>query len=130
MLPEAWKFGGWPQSGEIDIMEHVGYEVGAVHHSLHTDAENHMKGTQFTHCAGVGLTVAKCGTTIAGEGVHGFHTYGLEWGENSFVWTIDGIPTASRTLPANDWRVNPFVEPFHLLLNVAVGGSWGGLHGV
>ncbi|HKK09642.1 MAG TPA: glycoside hydrolase family 16 protein, partial [Bacteroidales bacterium] len=46
MLPTDWAYGGWPSSGEIDIMEHVGYEMGKVHGTIHTEAYNHSIGTQ------------------------------------------------------------------------------------
>src|SRR3546814_6118470 len=46
MLPTDWKYGGWPTSGEIDIMEHVGYDPGEIHGTIHTEAYNHIKQTQ------------------------------------------------------------------------------------
>ena len=45
MLPTDWMYGGWPQSGEIDIMEHVGYDPGHVHY-IHTESYNHKINTQ------------------------------------------------------------------------------------
>src|SRR3546814_595495 len=48
MLPTDWKYGGWPASGEIDILEHVGYDQDVVHISVHTEAYNHVIGTQKT----------------------------------------------------------------------------------
>src|SRR5689334_11617702 len=46
MLSTDWKYGGWPESGEIDIMEHVGYDPGVIHGTLHSDKYNHIKQTQ------------------------------------------------------------------------------------
>ena len=46
MLPTDWMYGGWPESGEIDIMEHVGYDPGRVHGSIHTGSYNHKINTQ------------------------------------------------------------------------------------
>jgi beta-glucanase (GH16 family) len=46
MLSTDWKYGGWPASGEIDIMEHVGFDPGVIHGTIHTEAFNHRKGTQ------------------------------------------------------------------------------------
>ena len=48
MLPTDWVYGGWPKSGEIDIMEHVGHDEGRVHGSVHTESYNHKIGTQRT----------------------------------------------------------------------------------
>ena len=49
MLPTDWSYGGWPESGEIDIMEHVGHDEGRVHGSVHTESYNHKKNTQNQH---------------------------------------------------------------------------------
>ncbi len=46
MLSTDWEYGGWPASGEIDIMEHVGYEQNKIHGSIHTQAYYHKIGTQ------------------------------------------------------------------------------------
>lgn len=70
MLPEKNIHGGWPKSGEIDIMEHVGYDQGAVWGTVHTESFNHMKGTQK-------------GDSILVEDVSDvFHVYAMEWHED------------------------------------------------
>lgn len=63
MLPTDWKYGGWPSSGEIDIMEHVGYDPLLIHGTVHTEAYNHKNQTQ----KGKSITVADA------EGA--FHVY-------------------------------------------------------
>src|SRR6056297_1535987 len=69
MLPTEWIYGdgSWPDNGEIDIMEHVGYDPGVIHGTIHTDAYNHMDGTQ------------KSGQIEVPDAMDAFHTYSIEW---------------------------------------------------
>ena len=67
MLPTDWAYGGWPDSGEIDIMEQVGYEPDVIHASVHTKAYNHVIGTQ------------KTATTNVETATTGFNVYAVEW---------------------------------------------------
>jgi len=119
MLPTDWVYGGWPDSGEIDIMEHVGYDPDVLHTTIHTDAYNHLLGTQIGRSAHVG------GMTS------GFHTYGLHWQPDLLTWYVDGQPffDVPRS-PGDSWPQWPFDQRFHLILNVAIGGSWGGALGI
>ena len=118
MLPTQWKYGGWPTSGEIDIMENVGYWPDTVIGTVHTDAYNGMKGTQKTK------GVQRKDISSA------FHVYAIEWNADSIAFFVDN---EKYHVFANDksgvagW---PFDQDFHLLLNVAVGGDWGGKFGV
>ena len=108
----------WPDDGEIDIMEHVGYDQGVIHASTHCKKYYHIIGTQKTAIT----TVADCSET--------FHVYGLEWNADSISMFIDQKKyfTVKNEHMGNDaW---PFDQPFHLLINIAVGGSWGGLKGI
>ena len=123
MLPTEWRYGGWPQSGEIDIMEHVGYDPDVVHASVHTGAYNHVIGTQRT--AQVTVPSARAG----------FNVYAVEWTPEE----IRGYVNDDRYFTFRNERLTqpnagpaqwPFDQPFHLLLNVAVGGAWGGAQGV
>ena len=118
MLPTDWAYGGWPDSGEIDIMEHVGCDVGVVHGSVHTGAYNHIKGTQASD-------------SISPVDVAGWHTYALEWDEDTVTVSLDDSPYFTFANDgAGDSATWPFDQRFHLILNVAVGGDWGGYCGV
>jgi len=120
MLPEDSKaYGlGWPDSGEIDIMEHVGYEPGVVHFTVHTAAYNHRLGTQR------GRPVA-----IA-DALDEFHVYGLEWEPDGIRWYVDGVQVHEFQNEGAGWEVWPFDTPYYLILNIACGGDWGGAQGI
>ncbi len=108
----------WPDDGEIDIMEHVGYDQGTIHASAHTKKYFHSIGTQ------------KTATTKVPDCSDSFHVYTLDWTKEQITMMVDDRPyfTYKNDGTGNDaW---PFDHPFHLLLNIAVGGSWGGLKGV
>jgi beta-glucanase (GH16 family) len=119
MMPESSKYGGWPKSGEIDIMEHVGYDQGVVHGTVHTAAFNHVKGTQL----GKQQVVPDCSEA--------FHVYAIDWQQDKIDFFIDGAHyfTFAKT-ESGKWEEWPFDHPFHLILNIAVGGNWGGSKGV
>jgi len=122
MLSTDWKYGGWPASGEIDIMEHVGYNPDALVMSVHTEGYNHVKQTQKSK------SVKKTGMTSD------FHVYGLEWLPDKLKFFYDGeleftyMPSTLKESPTyKEW---PFDKRFHLLINLAFGGNWGGAHGI
>lgn len=118
MMPEEDGYGGWPRSGEIDIMEHVGYDPDTIVGTVHTQAFNHIKGTQ----------VGKY--TYLGDSEIAFHTYSIIWDEESIKWFIDDVEYHSfenKRMTFEEW---PFDKPFYLILNLAVGGNWGGKYGV
>lgn len=118
MMPTLDRKTSWPRDGEIDIMEHVGYDHGTVHGTIHTEAYNHRMGTQ------------KSATIAVPDVSEVFHTYSLEWDEQALTWLIDG--NEYLTLAKNDegYEGWPFDHPYHLILNLAVGGDWGGKEGV
>jgi Beta-glucanase/Beta-glucan synthetase len=118
MLPTVPAYGGWPASGEIDIMEHVGYDPDVVHISVHTEAYHHSIGTQ--------KTAAK---KIEGA-TSGFHTYRIDWTPAYVRGYVDGTQLFEFANEGTDYRAWPFDQQFHWLLNVAVGGNWGGQKGV
>lgn len=122
--PAIWTLGSttplrWPDDGEIDIMEHVGFDPGVVHASVHTRQYNHVDGTQRT------------ARTPVPDATSGFHVYVTEWTADRIETSVDGRVFFSFTREPQGGRAAwPFDAPQHLLLNVAVGGHWGGQHGV
>jgi beta-glucanase (GH16 family) len=119
MLPTNSPYGGWAAGGEIDILETVG--VPTVAH-----------GT--LHFGGAWPNNVSSGGSYSPGGSFGddFHVYRLEWRADEMRWFIDGVHYL--TLTSNDWYSDaapgnnqaPFDNPFHFLLNVAVGGNWPG----
>jgi beta-glucanase (GH16 family) len=119
MLSTDWNYGGWPTSGEIDIMEHVGYDQGVIHGTLHSEKYNHVKQTQQEGKT----TVADCSDA--------FHVYAVNWTENQIDFSIDNnIYHSVKRNPQDDFHGWPFDQRFHLILNIAVGGNWGGQQGI
>jgi licheninase len=125
MLPVAGGYGkgGWPDNGEIDIMEHVGFDPGVIHGTIHTAAYNHVARTQ------------RGGTTTVADAQDAFHRYAVEWTPQAMTFYVDDVKYFSfaNERPADpkaDWRQWPFDKDFRILVNLAVGGSWGGQKGV
>lgn len=124
LWPAAWMLGsnfasaGWPDCGEIDIMEHVGFSRDSVFGTVHSLAYNHIKGTQ------------KGATTAIKEPYSRFHTYAIEWTADKIDFLLDhkvyySVKNEHKTTA--EW---PFDQPFYLLLNIAVGGNLGGMKGL
>ena len=118
MLPTDWAYGGWPKSGEIDIMEHVGYDPNNVVMSVHTDAYNHGIGTQ------------KSATKLIPTAMSEFHNYRVDWTPYAVRGYIDDQLVFTFINEGKGYSTWPFDKRFHLLLNLAVGGNWGGAQGV
>jgi beta-glucanase (GH16 family) len=118
MLPTDWAYGNWPNSGEIDIMEHVGYDQNRVHITVHTKAFNHTLGTQ------------KGANKIVSTASDEFHRYRIDWTSYGIRGYIDDekiFEFMNQGAGPDYW---PFDKRFHLLMNIAVGGNWGGAQGV
>ncbi|WP_321997686.1 family 16 glycosylhydrolase [Draconibacterium orientale] len=122
--PAIWMLGanigtaGWPACGEIDIMEYVGYQPNTVHATVHTSAGY----------GGNGSGNNKALETAEEE----FHVYGLFWTEKELVFYTDSPENVThRYAPTNKNNDNwPFNKPHFFILNVAVGGNWGGAQGI
>lgn len=118
MLPTKAAYGGWPKSGEIDIMEFVGYMPDSIFGSVHTGTYNHTIGTQKTK----GIVLKDLATA--------FHVYAIEWTKDKIDFLIDGKKYFGFNNEGTGAGAWPFDQEFHLILNVAVGGNWGGKYGV
>jgi beta-glucanase (GH16 family) len=108
----------WPDDGEIDIMEHVGFAQGKIHGTVHTKKYNHIQGTQ----RGDTIRVDDCSEN--------FHVYSVEWDSTRLQVAVDGNVYFTFDNEGSGYDAWPFDQPFHLLLNIAVGGNWGGQQGV
>ncbi len=118
MLPTDWEYGDWPASGEIDIMEHVGYDLNVIHGTVHTQAYHHSIGTQ------------KGGKKTITNATTDFNVYTIEWNEDKIEWYINDewyFTFSNENKTYEEW---PFDKQFHLLLNIAIGGTWGGAEGI
>lgn len=118
MLPTDNAYGIWPNSGEIDIMEHVGYDPNRIHSTVHTLDFNHMKGTQV----GNQLSIPTATTD--------FHVYRVDWTPDYVRGFIDDKQYFEFKNSGKGFGAWPFNKRFHLLVNLAVGGGWGGKEGV
>jgi beta-glucanase (GH16 family) len=108
----------WPDQGEIDIMEHVGFDPSIIHASVHTNIFNHVLGTQKT---------AK--TTLPTFNSE-FHVYRMDWTPDEIRVFLDDKEFFAFIRKGVLWQEWPFNQPQHLLVNIAVGGNWGGLKGI
>ncbi|GAC1441212.1 MAG: hypothetical protein NVSMB63_08610 [Sediminibacterium sp.] len=121
--PAIWLLGSttplkWPDDGEIDIMEHVGYDQGVIHASIHCKKYYHSIGTQKTAT----ITIPDCSEV--------FHVYSLDWDAEAITMLIDNKPYFTFRNEHTGSDAWPFDKPFHLLLNIAIGGGWGGQKGI
>lgn len=121
MWPAFWMLGtdigqvGWPNSGEIDVMENVGFEPSTIHGTIH--------GPGYSGTGGIGAAYSLPGGQAFADA---FHTFAVDWAPDSITWSVDGTVYQRRTpadLGGKTWAFN---KPFFLILNLAVGGYWPG----
>ena len=109
---------GWPACGEIDLVEYVGMHPERLFFTVHTKAFNHTKGTQRGHNIPVATPWAE------------FHRYGLVWTPERLEWFFDGQPIFAFANDGKGRDTWPFDKPQYLLMNLAIGGGWGGQQGI
>ncbi|MFC8194917.1 ricin-type beta-trefoil lectin domain protein [Streptomyces sp. NPDC057298] len=121
MWPAFWMLGndigqvGWPNSGEIDVMENVGFEPSTVHGTLH--------GPGYSGSGGIGAAYSLPGGQAFADA---FHTFAVDWSPGAITWSVDGTVYQRRTPADLGGRQWVFDKPFFLILNLAVGGYWPG----
>ena len=108
----------WPDDGEIDIMEHVGFDQGNIHGTIHCKQFNHRIHTQ------------KMDTVFLKDCSEVFHVYGLEWNADGMQFSVDDKVFFRFTNEHSGYAAWPFDNNMYLLLNLAVGGDWGGAKGI
>jgi beta-glucanase (GH16 family) len=108
----------WPNGGEIDIMEHVGFAPGEINHTIHTKAFNFGKGSQ------------KTSKYVVPDACQAMHRYQMLWTPNFILMGVDDLPKFIFKKVKSQQSRWPFNQPHHLLFNIAVGGSWGGQKGI
>ncbi len=122
MWPAFWMLGndidkvGWPKCGEIDILENIGREPSTIHGTIH--------GPGYSGVSGIGSAYQFPDKRAIADD---FHIYAVKWKKNRIEWFVDGQSYQTITpneLPKGEKWV--FDHPFFLLINLAVGGNWGG----
>lgn len=118
MLPTDRAYGDWPKSGEIDIMEHVGYDQNKVHFSTHTEAYYFKINTQ------------KTSSRVIPDASTAFHLYRVDWTPYAIRGYFDDNLVFEFVNEGKGYKEWPFDKRFHLLINLAIGGDWGGAQGI
>lgn len=122
--PALWMLGSnieevrWPMCGEIDIMEYVGFQPDTTHTNVHTKFQYGV--TNYHKAIPLATTEEE------------FHNYGVIWTKDSIKFYLDDVDNiknvyAPQIKTAENW---PFDQPFFIIMNFAVGGTWGGAQGV
>lgn len=122
--PAIWTLGadrgktGWPACGELDIMEYVGHKPGVTHANVHVAKYNHTKGNGK-------------GKSRKIEGLEEeFHVWSMDWSKDRIEFFIDGEKLLTYENEGSGTEAWPFDKPQYLILNLAVGGAWGGQKGI
>jgi beta-glucanase (GH16 family) len=122
--PAIWMLGtniqrtGWPACGEIDIMEFVGFDPGVIHANVHTAKYNHVRGTN------------KGDKIVIADASDAFHTYAIEWDAEMIDFFVDSRKYFSYRNEGSGRDAWPYDKDQYLILNLAIGGGWGGQKGI
>jgi beta-glucanase (GH16 family) len=122
--PAIWTLGtnidsaGWPACGEIDIMEFVGFEPGVVHANIHTKKYNHVMNT------------GKGGKLTIPDASQAFHIYSVEWDSQTIEFFVDDRKYFTYRNEGTGPDAWPYNNDQFLILNLAIGGDWGGQKGI
>ncbi|MDB5264382.1 MAG: hypothetical protein JWQ14_3665 [Adhaeribacter sp.] len=122
--PAVWMLGknirevGWPACGEIDIMENVGFDPDTLHFNVHTKAYNHTKKTNKGQKIGLINPAAD------------YHVYAVDWTKDKIDFLLDKKVVFTFKNEGTGTDTWPYSQPFYLILNLAMGGAWGGQRGV
>ena len=118
---EDWQGSGtcdaWPNSGEIDILEHVGYQMGHVHGTVHNRAYYWVNWEQ------------RKGRIIDFDVDEEFHVYSVEWSADRIDMFVDDVLYFTYINEGTGWEAWPYDHPYNLIINIAIGGAWGSAGG-
>jgi beta-glucanase (GH16 family) len=120
MMPTYSEYGGWPKSGEMDIMEYIGVEPQNLFYTVHFEGTN-GSGHQSNGSGAV--------KRIANP-FNQFIKFTMIWTPDKIEWYANDVKYHTYSKPSDDYRVWPFNKEFYLILNLAYGGDWGGYAGV
>ncbi len=120
MMPTYSEYGGWPKSGEIDIMEYIGVEPEKLYYTCHfegnvTGSNHQSSGTNSTKIV---------------HPYNQFIKFSIIWTPDKIEWYANDVKYHTYTKRATDYRIWPFDKEFYLILNLAYGGEWAGYGGV
>ncbi len=118
MMPQNQIYGSnlWPDNGEIDIMEYVGYIPSTVYGTVHTNKNYGSNAISKSY--------------ISSGIENDFHVYSLEWSPDTIKWFVDSNMYATYLRSGRSWQYWPFDQDFYIVINLAIGGNWGGVQGI
>lgn len=120
LLPTDDAYGYWPNSGEIDLMEHVGYQPDIMHITIHNKAANAKENLEQVVNNSKRIPTA----------ISDFHVYRIDWTPEAVRGYIDNELLLEYKNDQKGFETWPFDKRFYLLVNLAIGGDWGGIEGI